>query len=225
MLKNEKIRMGREKKFSVIILLDASNNWIEPFIHDSGLLHPQPRFNISLIHDPEQVVDAHIVFVLGYTKILDNSFLSKNELTLVVHESELPSGRGFSPVQWQILEGKTSVPVCLIEASEQVDAGDIIGRASIELDGYELYDEIRDKQAKATIEVLREFLHKYPSFNREAQTGTAGVYPRRLKSDSELDVDASIRDQFDLLRVSNNEEWPSHFYLDGKKFMLKIFKD
>ena len=46
------------------------------------------------------------MFVIGYTKILPKEFLEGNKLVLVIHESDLPKGKGFSPVQWQILEGK-----------------------------------------------------------------------------------------------------------------------
>lgn len=208
----------------VTFLLDKSNNWIEPYLYDSGLIEADGRFTLSVSHDHTQVIGQQIVFILGYTRILDETFLSRNRLNLVVHESNLPSGRGFSPVQWQVLEGKKVIPVCLIEATEKVDAGDVVGRAQIELDGYELYDEIREKQAKATFDVVRKFLGDYPNFSREPQRGAGEVYARRTIKDSEVNIDKTIREQFDLLRLGNNEQWPSHFYLDGRKFILKIYR-
>ena len=47
-----------------------------------------------------------ILFILGYTRFLSSNFLRKNSLNLVVHESDLPKGRGLAPVQWQLLKNK-----------------------------------------------------------------------------------------------------------------------
>lgn len=140
--------------YRVAFLLDKSNNWIEQPLRDSGILSIDPRYNMVVCHDWEQIDGYHIVFILCYTKILDTHFLSKNYLNLIVHESDLPFGRGFSPVQWQILEGRKIIDVCLIEAVEKVDAGDIILRNQIQLNGSELYGEIRVKQAQAIFSLL-----------------------------------------------------------------------
>ena len=49
----------------------------------------------------------------------------------------------------------------LLELSEHVDSGDIVGQATINFDGTELYDDIRKKQANATYELILKFLEKY----------------------------------------------------------------
>jgi len=54
-------------------------------------------------------------------------------MNLVVHESDLPRGKGFAPVKWQILDGKKEIPVCLLETTEQVDSGDILGKYTFNL--------------------------------------------------------------------------------------------
>ena len=59
--------------------------------------------------------------------------------------SDLPEGRGFAPVQWQVLEGKADINVCLLEISEEVDAGNILDEMILSLDGSELYEEIKKK--------------------------------------------------------------------------------
>jgi methionyl-tRNA formyltransferase len=208
----------------VTFLLDRSNDWIWHFFVQSKAFESNGAFNFKFSYDADSVARQDIVFILAYTKILSADFLTRNTLNLVVHESHLPKGKGFSPVQWQILEGRNSIPVCLIEAAEQVDSGDILCRSSIELTGGELYDEIRSLQASATIEVIQTFLRSYPDIFREKQTGDASFYKRRKPSDSELDVDRSIREQFNLMRIANNEHWPLYFRMHGEKYVLKICK-
>lgn len=211
--------------YQVTILLDLGNNWIEPYVKGASALASADAYQIRISHDADAVSGQDIVFILGYTRILDAAFLGRNRLNLVVHESDLPAGKGFAPLQWQILEGKKAIPVCLIEAREAVDAGDILFRTEIQLDGTELYDEIRQKQAHATLAAIEGFLRIYPDFTPRPQSGAESFYRRRTKKDGELDVDKTIREQFDLLRIANNEEWPSYFYMHGQKYLLKIFRE
>jgi methionyl-tRNA formyltransferase len=212
-------------KTTVTLLLDKKNNWIEPFIINSGLLSSRREYEIRISHDCNAIKNQDIVFILGYTNILNEDFLKSNRLNLVIHESALPKGKGFSPVQWQILEGANSIPVCLIEASSVVDSGDILHTYTLRLSGTELYHEIREKQAEATINVISDFLTIYPNFSRQKQIGIESIYRRRTIDDVELDINKSIKQQFNLMRIANNEEWPSFFFIEGKKYILKIYPD
>lgn len=213
------------QKIKITFLLDKKNNWIESYLLSSVLFRNSSAHAFKISHDPLNIQGQDIVFILGYTKILNEEFLKSNALNLVVHESALPKGKGFAPVQWQILEGAKSIPVYLLEAANKVDSGDIVYKDAFELTGYELYGEIREKQAKATLEIIRKFLDIYPNFTREKQIGTETFYPKRAAKDSELDINKNIKQQFNLLRIANNEEWPSFFYYEGKKYLLKIYAE
>jgi len=181
------------------------------------------RYDFKIELDHTKVADQDVVFILGYTRILDNSFLKRNRLNLVIHESNLPEGKGFAPVQWQILEGKNEIPICLIEAIGEVDAGDIILQSEFSIQEHDLDDEIRTKQAKASFDLVDIFLKDYPEFNRTPQSGDSSFYERRRGKHNELDIDKSIREQFNLLRIANNKSWPSFFVIDGKKYILRIY--
>ena len=41
---------------------------------------------------------------------------------------------------------------------------------------------------------------------------------------SHLDLSA-IKDNFNLLRIGNNEAWPSFFIYKGNKYIIKIYQD
>jgi methionyl-tRNA formyltransferase len=213
------------EKNKVTFLLDKKNNWLESFILNSTLIKDNDKYNVNISHNHLEVQSQDIVFILGNTKIFNDNFLESNKLNLVIHESALPKGKGFAPVQWQILEGAKFIPVCLIEATNEVDSGDIIYRDKIELSGFELYEEIRKKQAEATIRIISKFLDIYPAFNREKQSGSDSFYRKRGINDGKLDIDKSIRQQFNILRIGNNEVWPSFFYYEGKKYLLKIYSE
>ncbi len=213
-------------EIKIAILLDSANSWIDKYIRQLKTDYKlDVKYSFFFSYDPDDIKHFDIVFILGYTKILDKSFLDSNALTLLVHESDLPKGKGFSPVQWQVLEGKRIIPVCLIEATKKVDSGDIFETSIIELSGYELFPEIREKQAFATIEVIKRFLVKYPDNMRIKQIGEETYYRRRNMSDDALDIDKTIREQFNHFRIANNDEYPLYFIIDGHKYYLKIYSN
>ena len=95
----------------------------------------------------------------------------------------------------------------------------------MKLDGTELYPEIRKKQAENTIQIIEDFLKIYPNFIPLKQIGEESFYRKRNINDSELDISETIAENFNLLRIGNNEEWPSFFYFKGIKYILKIYKE
>ena len=56
------------------------------------------------------------------------------------------------------------------------------------------------------------------------QIGEESFFKKRGAEDSELDTEQSIKDQFNLLRVVDNEKYPAFFEHLGKKYILKIYK-
>ncbi len=45
-----------------------------------------------------------------------------------------------------------------------------------------------------------------------------------LLINGKLDINLSLKKQFNLLRIGNNDQWPSYFILNGNKYILKIYK-
>jgi len=57
-----------------------------------------------------------------------------------------------------------------------------------------------------------------------AQAGDPSYYRRRRPPDGQLDPDQSLRAQFNLLRVSDNQRYPAWFKIEGVRYALKIEK-
>ena len=135
--------------------------------------------------------------------------LARHRYNLVVHESALPQGQGWSPLTWQILEGASSNPITLFEAAAELDAGPIYLQKQIRLRGHELVDEWRALQASATFELCLDWFDRHQEVVLAAnpQYGEASYYPRRRTADSQLDPDLSLAEQFNLLRVVDNERY------------------
>ncbi len=186
----------------------------------------EKRHKVTVLHKAEAVPKGDILFILGFFKIVPASVLRRNRTNLVVHESALPKGRGWSPVSWLVLEGARTIPLTLFEAVERVDAGKIYLRDKVKLRGDELLSEIQAKVAEKMMRLCERFVARYPGILKRgvAQRGRATYYPRRNPEDSRLDPAKSIARQFNLLRTVQNEVYPAYFKLRGFTYVLKIEK-
>ena len=212
------------KKYKVTFLLDKSNLWFEKQLKNYDFrLNYKYIFKIS--KNPNNIKNQNIVFPLSYTRILPVSFLQKNELVLIAHPSKLPKDKGFAPLQYQILRNKNKVYISLIKATKEVDAGLIYFQNYFMLNGTELSDEIRNIQGIQFLNIIKKFLIKYPKVKSKKQIGKGNFNKRRYPKDSQLDINKTIKQQFNHLRINDNELYPSFFYCKGQKYIIKVFKE
>jgi UDP-2,4-diacetamido-2,4,6-trideoxy-beta-L-altropyranose hydrolase len=215
----------RGESFSITILSD-STAWMTPWIALLIAEWVELGHKISWVHKPSMVPKGDFCFILSCSKILKPNILSRNKHNLVIHASDLPKGKGMSPMSWQILEGKSEIQVTLFEAAKELDAGDIYIQECITFEGSELIDELRTILAGTIIKLSVLFVSSYPDVlsNASKQKGEEHFYAKRIEEDSKLDIDKTIRDQFQLLRIVDNEKYPAYFELNGCKYILRINK-
>ena len=142
-----------------------------------------------------------------------------------IHPSKLPEGRGSGALVWKILEGENKIYLTLFEVNEKIDRGNIYLQEPIEFEGYELSDEIRHKQALKTMRLVLKYVDHHKNLKSQKQQGKGSFYRKRTPEDSELDLDKTIREQFNLLRVVDNNRYPAFFKLNGHKYTVKIIRD
>ncbi|AQW83959.1 formyltransferase domain-containing protein [Campylobacter pinnipediorum subsp. pinnipediorum] len=205
-----------------VAILTSKNQW---FLNYAKSLSKCIK-NSQLFLDHKLIgKEYEIVFILSYHFLIPDVFLKQHKHNIVIHSSPLPQGKGWSPMFWQILEGKNEICFSMFEANKEMDAGDIYMQRYLKLNGYELNDELREKQAKMIIQMCIDFFKNHKDIKPKKQEGVESFYPKRTAKDSELDINKSIKEQFNLLRVSNNEEYPAFFVLNGHKFILKITEE
>jgi methionyl-tRNA formyltransferase len=165
-----------------------------------------------------------LCFCLSFSQILPADFRARFHHCLVVHESDLPHGKGWSPLTWQILEGRNRIPVTLIQAADRVDSGPIYAQRWLDFQGHELIAELRAGQAAATLALCRWFVDDYPASAEQArpQQGEESIYPRRRPADSRLDPQKTLAEQFELLRVVDNTRYPAFFEWRGRRYTLRL---
>ncbi len=113
----------------------------------------------------------------------------------------------------------------LIEAVKEIDAGPIYFQNSFMLDGTELSDEIRNIQGIQFLRIIKKFLVKYPNVKSKKQSGKGNFNKRRYPKDSQLNINKTIKQLFNHLKINNNKLYPSFFHYKGQKYIVKIFKE
>lgn len=171
-----------------------------------------------------QLKQGNCAFFLGCEKIVPSRILKRNTHNLVIHESALPRGKGWSPLTWQILEGENDIPITLFEATEGIDSGNTYFQDVLHFKGHELIDELRKAQGEKTIKLAFRFVNEYPNVRGRKQKGKETFYARRTPKDSELDIRKPLKGLFNQLRVADNERYPAFFTYKGHTYIVRIEK-
>lgn len=206
-----------------ILILTTRSSWFWPHAEVLTAVLIEQGYQATLVSDHRLVSDSFdIAFLLSYFRLVDEPFLRRQRHNLVIHESALPHGKGWAPLFWQVLEGKNEIPFTLFEVQAGVDDGPIYMQALLRLQGYELHDEIRGRQADLTVALCLSFLRAYPEVYATPQVGHETHYRRRTPQDSALDPNQSLAAQFDVLRIVSNTDYPAFFDWRGHRYILKI---
>lgn len=181
---------------------------------------------VSIHFDKGTLSSGEILFLVSCSQIIRNKERDLFNNVLVLHASDLPNGRGWSPHIWSIINGFDSITLCLIEADVPVDSGKIWLKTTISLTGDELLDEINQKLFRAELDLMTRCVLDYDRIIPSVQDDSEGSYFRKRNIlDSEIDINNSIISQFNLLRTVDNKKFPAFFWHLGNKYILKIEKE
>jgi methionyl-tRNA formyltransferase len=212
------------KPRNVSICVDTPG-WFDGFAADLAGQISARGDNATFVRDAAEVQGGGIAFYLSCMKLTSREILERNHQNIVVHASALPAGRGFSPIVWQVLEGENLIPISMILAADEADSGDILMRDELALDGTELNDEIRKALGEKIVQMCLAFLDASEPPAGTPQEGEPSWYLRRRPEDSRLNPERTIAEQFDLLRVVDNDRYPAFFDYRGQRYVLRISRE
>ena len=180
----------------------------------------------SLYFDKADLPGGDVLFLVSCSQLIREAERKRYGATLVLHASDLPKGRGWSPHIWSILGGCNQITVCVLEADDPVDSGAVWLKTVFNLDGHELLPEINERLFAAELLLMTQAVAQFGNVSPIPQLGDPGPYmPKRSPSDSRLDPRKTIAEQFDLLRVSDSQRYPAFFDYRGKRYLIRIEKE
>ena len=105
------------------------NKYLQEWIRKNDKYH-----EINLAYKKSMLSGGDLLFLISCNEIISPEDRQKYSKSLVIHASDLPRGRGWSPHIWQIINGAEDLTITLLDAEDKIDSGDIwhkkIGRAS-----------------------------------------------------------------------------------------------
>lgn len=203
-----------------ITIMTSKNSYLNNYIKD--IEESFEDYDFNFITNKEDIKNGDIAFYLSCYELIKNEYLAKNKHNIVIHESDLPQGKGWSPASWQILKGNNELTLSLFEVTSKVDSGDIYFKDKLILDGTELKDQWQAKIVKKKIEMCLKFINELSNLKPQKQIGEETFYPRRTPEDCELDINKTIKEQFNLLRIVDNDLYPAFFTYKGRKYKITI---
>lgn len=175
------------------------------------------------IHFVSEIGDLQgdVMFALHCPALIPEAKFKQHKNNIVIHAGDLPKGRGRSPIHWQVEQGLNDLVLSLFEMGDGADNGPVYLKSTLHLDGTELLPEIRRKVIAKEMEMVDEFLANWPMKAQE-QTGEATYFEKRNREHQRLDPHKSLAEQFNRIRVADNDLYPLWFEHQGKSYRLQI---
>lgn len=182
--------------------------------------------SISIIRSPKQVTNGDLLFLVSCNELVDRAVTGRFKHAMVLHASDLPKGRGWSPHIWELLNGAEHITLSLLDAAAAIDCGDIYNKVTIDIPRTALWDEVNKLLFTAEIQLIEFAIKNFENLKKRLQNSDieASYYPKRNPKDSEIDPDKSISEQFDLIRVCDPNRFPAHFSLRGEAYKIILEK-
>ncbi len=155
----------------------------------AGLTVVQPE-KISTPENVELIKSYHpdLFIVVAYGEIIKKSLLEIPRIgPYNIHASLLPKYRGAAPIQRCLMGGEKKTGINIIEMTPQMDAGDIVASAEIEI-GHEMtFGELEAALCDLACSLTKKFLHQISegTLIRNPQDPSLVTFAPKLQADDE----------------------------------------
>lgn len=209
----------------ITLLCSDTNHPVNAYLR-AWMNTQQGLHEVELVQRKIELAGGDMLFLISCSEIIDAKVRDKYSATLVLHASDLPKGRGWSPHIWDIINGAEAITLSLLEAEEKVDSGRIWQKRNIPIPKHALWDEINQQLFEAEVELINFAVQNFGKATPVIQqiTDDASYYPKRTPADSRIEVNKSIAEQFDLIRTCDPNRFPAFFEYLGIRYTLKLEK-
>jgi methionyl-tRNA formyltransferase len=146
------------------------------------------------------------IFIPHWSYIIPPEIFKEFEC-IVFHMTDLPYGRGGSPLQNLIVRGHKKTKISALKVEEDLDAGPIYLKKDMHLDGSA--DEIFKRASGIIKEMIEEIIED--KIKPVPQNGDPVIFKRRVPAESNLKDVSSVTDAYDYIRMLDAEGYPHAF--------------
>lgn len=191
-------------------LVLGSRPWIRPVFDDTIARLPGRWLYLD---DPSKLTEEHVdsiapsvIFLLHWSTQVPAGIVARYEC-VGFHMTDLPYGRGGSPLQNLIQRGHTSTMLTAFRLTTEWDAGPVFMKRPLNLEGraHDIYIRATRLAADMIAELIAAKLQPLP------QVGEAVVFARRKPAQSEIPKLGSLQQLYDFIRMLDADGYPRAF--------------
>jgi methionyl-tRNA formyltransferase len=146
------------------------------------------------------------IFFLHWSYIIPKEIF-ENFNCIVFHMTDLPYGRGGSPLQNLIIRGHSETMISAIKVDQGIDAGPVFLKKPLSLEG--TAEEIFLRAGKTMFKMIKEIIAKHPKPVK--QKGKVVTFKRRTPGESNMIAIADIKTVYNFIRMLDAEGYPKAF--------------
>ncbi|WP_081910363.1 hypothetical protein [Thermopetrobacter sp. TC1] len=193
---------------------------IEVFMHHRKSL-PGSWYVVCSKQDLEDVCaalnyDIRFAFFPHWSYIVPDHIINKIEC-VCFHMTDLPFGRGGSPLQNLILRGHKKTKISALRMVKELDAGPIYLKKELDLSGSAF--EIYKRATSISIDMMKYIISKEP--DPIPQKGTPTFFKRRKPEQSILPKMGELENMYDYIRMLDAPGYP-HAFLEYGEFQFEF---
>lgn len=205
-------------------LILSSRSWSDS-VHEI-VTSVLPEHNFYLVKSTAQLFDSlssiHIdtIFAPHWSFLIPASVYSAIP-TIIFHMTDLPYGRGGSPLQNLIERGHKETMLTAFLCSEKLDSGPILLKKTLSLLG--LAEEIYLRSAELSAEMIQRIVIDMPTPQPQDSHYIGDPFLRRNPSQSDIGSLArpSLTSLYDHIRMLDADGYP-HAYFDWNGFRFTL---
>ncbi len=194
------------KLFEFIKQKRSSENWT--------LINNKEDFNLEKLNQ----INPKKIFIPHWSYIIPQQIYNNFEC-VVFHMTDLPYGRGGSPLQNLIVKGHKKTKITALKVEKGLDTGGIYLKKDLSLDG--TAQEIFERSSLIIGEMIVDILDK--NIVPIPQKGTATVFKRRTPEMSNISNLKTIDEVYDYIRMLDAEGYP-HAFIENDNFKFIFTK-
>ena len=168
-----------------------------------AVINSKPELNIEAL---KRLNPAYIFFP-HWSEIIPKEIFSTFNC-VVFHMTDLPYGRGGSPLQNLIVRGHKSTKLSAIKVAEGMDTGDVYLKKDLTLNG--TATEIFVRAGELMKEMIVEIASNHPQPTK--QEGEVVLFKRRKAEDSNVAALDELETLYDYIRMLDAEGYPKAFF-------------
>lgn len=159
-------------------------------------------------------LNPRYIFFLHWSSIIPASIFRRYE-TVIFHITDVPYGRGGSPLQNLIVRGHENTVISAIRCTKELDAGPVYAKRPLCLHGSaeEIFIRARDIIEDMIVEIIENEPIPTP------QRGTPVIFRRRKAEDGNLQNVRTLKEVYDWIRMLDAPGYPPAF-LDVGPFRI-----